>query len=114
MRFYTKQHEHYCGIDLHTKKMYVCILNNEGEICLHENIPTQPHRFLRLIAPYREDVIVGVECIFSWYWLADLCAEEGIPFILGHAFFHIFWNPSAGGINKKYESIKALGGKAAV
>lgn len=23
MQFYTKTHEHYCGIDLHTKMMYV-------------------------------------------------------------------------------------------
>jgi hypothetical protein len=23
--------------------------------------------------------------MFCWYWLADLCADEGIPFILGHA-----------------------------
>jgi transposase len=43
--------------------------------------------FLKLIAPYRDDIVVGVECIFSWYWLADLCAEEGIPFILGHALY---------------------------
>ncbi len=27
MNFYTKQHKFYCGIDLHTKKMYVCILD---------------------------------------------------------------------------------------
>ena len=37
MRFYTNSHPYYCGIDLHTKMMYVCILNNEGEICLHES-----------------------------------------------------------------------------
>jgi transposase len=30
---------------------------------------------------------VAVECIFTWYWLADLCAEEGIPFVLGHALY---------------------------
>src|SRR5438552_2862125 len=23
--------------------------------------------------------------MFTWYWLADLCAEHGIPFVLGHA-----------------------------
>ena len=23
----------------------------------------------------------------SWYWLADLCAEEKIPFVLGHALY---------------------------
>jgi hypothetical protein len=28
---------------------------------------------------------VAVECIFTWYWLADLCATEGIAFVLGHA-----------------------------
>jgi transposase len=23
--------------------------------------------------------------MFTWYWLADVCAREGIPFVLGHA-----------------------------
>jgi hypothetical protein len=31
MQFYTKQHKFYCGIDLHTKKMYACILDEKGE-----------------------------------------------------------------------------------
>jgi transposase len=30
---------------------------------------------------------VAVECIFTWYWLADLCAQAGIPFVLGHALY---------------------------
>jgi transposase len=25
--------------------------------------------------------------MFSWYWLADLCAKENIPFVLGHALY---------------------------
>jgi transposase len=25
--------------------------------------------------------------LFTWYWLADLCAREGIPFVLGHALY---------------------------
>jgi hypothetical protein len=24
MRFYNRQHRHYCGIDLHVRTMYVC------------------------------------------------------------------------------------------
>ena len=28
---------------------------------------------------------MAVECVFTWYWLADLCAREGMPFVLGHA-----------------------------
>jgi hypothetical protein len=32
MRFYTQQHQFYCGIDLHARTMYLCILNRDGEI----------------------------------------------------------------------------------
>ena len=42
MRFYTKQHNFYCGIDLHCDAMYVCIINSVGEVVVHKNIPTRP------------------------------------------------------------------------
>jgi transposase len=87
MNFYTQQHKHYCGIDLHARAMYVCILDQQGTKLGHKNLPTTPEAFLRLIAPYREDVVVGVECMFTWYWLADLCQEEGLSFVLGHALY---------------------------
>jgi transposase len=87
MNFYTQQHKHYCGIDLHARAMYVCILDQHGTKLVHKNLPTTPEAFLRIIAPYREDLVVGVECIFTWYWLADLCAQEGIIFVLGHALY---------------------------
>jgi hypothetical protein len=87
MRFYTNTHKHYCGIDLHARTMYVCILDSEGTILLHRNMPCDPEKFLRAIAPYRDDLVVAVECMFTWYWLADLCAREGIAFVLGHALY---------------------------
>jgi transposase len=87
MNFYTQQHKHYCGIDLHARAMYVCILDQQGTKLVHKNLPTTLEAFLRLIAPYREDLVVGVECIFTWYWLADLCQQEGIVFVLGHALY---------------------------
>jgi transposase len=87
MRFYTHQHKHYCGIDLHARSMYVCVLDQAGTILVHKNLPATPEAFLRVIAPYREDGVVAVECIFTWYWLADLCAQEGIAFVLGHALY---------------------------
>jgi transposase len=87
MRFYTKQHQHYCGIDLHARTMYVCVLNQAGEILLHRNMKASPEPFLKAIAPYREDLVVCVECIFTWYWLADLCTQESIAFALGHALY---------------------------
>ncbi len=87
MRFYNKQHNYYCGIDLHADAMYLCVLDAVGETVLHKNIPTKPKSFLRLIKPYREELVVGCECMFTWYWLADLCADEKIDFVLGHALY---------------------------
>ncbi len=87
MRFYTKQRVFYCGVDLHVKSMYVCILDQHGEITLHRNLPAEPEAFLSAIQPYRQDIVVCAECMFSWYWLADLCGRENIPFVLGHALY---------------------------
>jgi transposase len=87
MRFYTKAHKFYCGIDLHARTMSLCILNQDGEIMLHRHMKAAPEPFLQAIAPDREDLVVCVECIFTWYWLADLCAYQGIPFVLGHALY---------------------------
>ncbi len=87
MRFYTKTHTHYCGIDLHAKTMYLCILDREGQILLHKNIKSRPESFLEAVEPYRDDLVVAVECMFTWYWLADLCRSEDIEFVLGHALY---------------------------
>ena len=87
MRFYTGQHAFYCGIDLHARVMYLCVMDQGGKILLHKNLPAEADVFLKAIAPYRADVVVAVECIFTWYWIADLCGREGIPFVLGHALY---------------------------
>ena len=89
MRFYHVQPEqqYFCGIDLHTKAMYLCVLDQAGKILLHKNIRTRPQAFLKTIAPYRQGLVVAAECIFCWYWLADLCQSQGIDFVLGHALY---------------------------
>ena len=87
MEFYTQTHQYYCGIDLHARNLYVCILDQSGAIRVHKNIQANPQTLLKMIAPYREDLVIGVECMFSWYWVADLCLQENITFILGHALY---------------------------
>lgn len=87
MKFYTQQHDFYCGIDLHARSMYLCILDREGNIVLHRNMQSSPEPFLAAIAAYRGNLVVGVECIFCWYWMADLCTREKIVFVLGHALY---------------------------
>jgi len=87
MRFYTHHHKYYCGIDLHTSVMFVCITDRTGTILVHKNLKTTPEAFSRIIEPYREDLAVAVECVFVWYWLADLCEQLGVTFVLGHALY---------------------------
>ena len=87
MRFYTTPHRYYCGIDLHARRMYICVLDERGQILVHRNGPATPEHLLTTIRAYREDIVGAVECLFTWYWVADRCAQEGIPFVLGHALY---------------------------
>ena len=82
MRFYTRQHVHYCGIDLHARSLYVCILDQEGKTLVHRKLTCDREQLLKTLAPYREDLAVAVECLFCWYWVADLCAEHGILLVI--------------------------------
>jgi hypothetical protein len=43
--------------------------------------------FLQAIAPFRDGLVVACECLFCWYWLADLCQAQNIAFVLGHALY---------------------------
>ena len=104
MKVYNKQHAYYCGIDLHARKMYICILDKDGKTVYHKNRICCPEQFLNAVAPFREDLVVGVECIFCWYWLADLCQNEGIDFILGHALYM----KSIHGVKTKNDRIDSL------
>ena len=62
MRFYERQHRFYCGIDLHARSMYVCLVDQAGTRLVHQDIAAKPEAFLEIIAPYRDEVVVGVEC----------------------------------------------------
>ena len=85
MRCSTKQHPLYCGIDLQARTMYVCILSQDGEVGLHRPMQASPDALLKAIAPYRDAMVVAVACLLTWYGLADLGAQAGRPFVLGHA-----------------------------
>ncbi len=59
MRFYNQQHDYYCWIDLHA----------------------------RILAPFQDQIVVGVECMHCWYWISDLCLDYAFDFVLGHALY---------------------------
>ena len=64
-----------------------CVLNHAGESVLHRHMQAAPAPFLKAMTPVREDIVVSVACLFTWYWLADFWAREGMPFVLGHALY---------------------------
>jgi transposase len=87
MRFYTESHQYYCGVDLHARNLYMCVVNAQGGKVLHRQLPNCPKRFVAALEPYRSSIVVSVESTYNWYWLADVCAREKIPFVLGHALY---------------------------
>ena len=87
MRFYKNQHQFYIGIDLHARTMYICVINNIGETVFHKNMECSRDNLELVTNTFGKDIVIGVECIFTWYWVADFCAENGIEFALGHAYY---------------------------
>jgi transposase len=87
MRFYTHQHQFYCGIDLHARLLAVCVVDQAGNVVLRKQIPDDQALLRELLAPFRPDVLIAVEGLFAWYGVADFCAAEGLPFVLGHALY---------------------------
>jgi hypothetical protein len=55
MRFYTRQHLHYCGIDLHA--------HQKGKTLVHRKLPCNRDQLLKTLAPYRKDLAVA--CRYS-------------------------------------------------
>ena len=88
MKYYTSTTEFNCGIDLHARQMYACVMDRQGKKVLHTNIKGNDFGyFLQRVDPYRHDMTVCCECTFNWYWLADACFEAKLPFVLGHALY---------------------------
>ena len=87
MNFYNNLHPYYCGIDLHARTLYVCIIDQDGQTCVHKEISDSPDKLDQLLEPYLGNVVVGVECMHCWYWVSDFCDDIGVDFILGHALY---------------------------
>jgi hypothetical protein len=87
MRFYTQAHASTAASICMPAGCISVSWIHKRRSCCTATFRAGPEAFLKAVEPYRQDLVVAVECIFSWYWLADLCAQEGIGFILGHALY---------------------------
>jgi len=88
MQFLKFNHSFYMGVDLHSRSAYLCLMRRDGKVLLHRPVPCDnPEPFLTAVKPYQHDLVVGVETTFNWYFLADLCRQHRIRFVLGHALY---------------------------
>lgn len=88
MKLYQTTTQFNCGIDLHSKNMYICIMDKDGNILLHKNIKRNDFKyFLKIAKAYLHDLTIACESTFNWYWLADACEAANIKFVLGHALY---------------------------
>jgi transposase len=86
----------YAGIDLHSTKSYVAIIDREERKVFKKKLPNEPGVILKALEHFKEEIAgVVVESTYNWYWLVDTLMEEGYRVHLA--------NPSA---MKQYEGLK--------
>ena len=76
----------YAGVDLHARSLFLVVLDHTHKHATHAISPPHPEPFRKAIAPFRDGLVVGCECMHCWYWLADTCRDDNIAFVLGHAW----------------------------
>lgn len=88
MRYYQCKHPFVCGVDIHSKMIYLCIIDKDKNILLHRPVQNKDTTTLtNILLPYKGQIVVSAESCFPYYWLADFCRELGIEFQLGHALY---------------------------
>ena len=87
MRYAKINADYFCGIDLHARTMYVCVMSKMGALVFQRNMKNDFKLLLQVLETHLSNIAIGVESTFNWYWLADGCHKAGIPFYLGHALY---------------------------
>ena len=87
MEYAKIESKYYCGIDLHSRSQYICIIDEKGKKPYHKNLQNSPELLGAILQPYGAEIAVGVESTYNWYWVADTCEELQVPFYLGHALY---------------------------
>ena len=67
MKYYTSTTEFNCGIDLHARQMYICVMDRQGKILVHSNIKGNDFQFfLWRIQPYRHSLTIAAWSRGPW------------------------------------------------
>jgi transposase len=74
----------YSGIDLHSKKSHVCVIDRKGKKVKEENLDNDLTLILQFLKPFGKDVHIAIESTINWYWIVDGLQEAGYDVKLAH------------------------------
>ena len=98
MKFYHTTTEYACGVDLHSRQMYICVMDREGKKLVHRNIKGNDFgHFLKLVEPYRDDLTVVCENIHDPHNVSAImrtCDAVGVQLV--HLLYWIEAFPKIG------------------
>jgi len=87
MRYRHISADYFGGIDVHPNRSQICVMDKTGQIMLNRNFKNDFFNLKKIIQPFQENIALGCESTYTYYWLADGCHQSGIPFYLGHAYY---------------------------
>ena len=74
----------YCGIDLHARDSFVCVIDDKDQIHFKGKIENQLGLFLYHLNSFSPRPSVVVESTLNWYWLVDGLMDAGFEVTLAH------------------------------
>ena len=89
MRFYNQQHRFYCGVDLHARTMYLCILDQAGQTSSSTSnlAAPSPTPSSRPSPPSATASSSPSSACSPGTGSPTSAPQEQIPFVLGHALY---------------------------
>jgi transposase len=78
--------QYYCGIDLHSKDSWVCVIDEKDRIQLRKKVPNHLPTILHELDNFSSKPSAVVESTMNWYWLVDGLQDAGVEVKLAHIF----------------------------
>jgi len=78
--------QYYCGIDLHSKDSWLCVIEEKERIHLRKKVPNHLSTILQELDTFSPKPSAVVESTMNWYWRVDGLQEAGFEVKLAHIF----------------------------
>lgn len=59
--------KYYCGIDLHVKDCFICVIDEKEKTLVRKRLPNSLHVMLEILSKFDPKPTVVVESTLNWY-----------------------------------------------